>query len=400
MRCGMRRRTVMFESWRGLYADSPRVLSERLASDPSLRRLWVTTGEDEFPADVATVQRHSPAYFRSLLTTDALVTNDIVSKHLVKGPRVHYLQMWHGTPLKLIGLDERAHRYTGAQAHLRRMVRDVAKWDYLVSPSPACSEMFRSAFGFEGEIWETGYPRNDVLRSPDANMRRDEVRRTLGIEPGAVAVLHAPTWRDDDKTEDGRFRQSLRLDPALIAAALPDGARLLLRLHRNVTERPTGTRGDVVIDVSSHPDIADLYLAADVLVSDYSSAVYDFAVTGKPILLFAPDLGRYRDTVRGMYFEYEDWAPGPVSTTQEDLAKSLSQLDDVARRWAERYGHFVQKFCPHEDGRAGERVAERLHSVLSGRSTPARRTLHLMSSCRRHRHPDVRLPAGSSKERR
>jgi CDP-glycerol glycerophosphotransferase len=362
----MRKRTVMFESWRGLYADSPRVLSERLASDPSLRRLWVTTKEDEFPADVATVRRHSPAYFRSLLATEALVTNDIVSKHLVKGPRVRYLQLWHGTPLKLIGHDEWAHRYTGAQAHLKRMVRDVAKWDYLVSPSHACSEIFRSAFGFEGEIWETGYPRNDVLRSPDADTRRDDVRRTLGIEPGAVAVLHTPTWRDDDKTDDGRFRQSVRLDPALIAAALPDCARLLQRLHRNVTERPTGTRGDVVIDVSSHPDIADLYLAADVLVSDYSSAVYDFAVTGKPILMFAPDLDRYRHTVRGMYFEYEDWAPGPVSTTQEDLAKNLSQLDDVATSWGERYGHFVQKFCPHEDGRAGERVAGRLQSVLSG----------------------------------
>ncbi len=105
----MRRRTVMFESWRGLYADSPRALSEHLAtSDASLRRLWVTSGENEFPSDVRTVERHSASYFKALLTTDGLVTNDIVSKHLVKGPRVHYVQMWHGTPLKLVGHDERA----------------------------------------------------------------------------------------------------------------------------------------------------------------------------------------------------------------------------------------------------------------------------------------------------
>ncbi len=363
----MRRRTVLFESWRGLYADSPRALSERLAeSGPAMRRQWVTSGEHAFPGDVDTVQRHSAAYFRALLGADVLVANDIVSKHLVKGPRVHYLQVWHGTPLKLIGHDERAHSYSGAQAHLKRMVRDVAKWDYLVSPSPTCTEIFRSAFAFEGEVWETGYPRNDVLRAPDAQERRDRVREQLGLAPGALAVLHAPTWRDDDKGETGRFRQSVLVDPDELSAALPEGARLLLRLHRNVTERPAATPGGFVVDVSDHPDIAELYLAADVLVSDYSSAVYDFAVTGKPIVLYAPDLDRYRDAVRGMYFDYEEWAPGPVATTSEELVGALADLDAVRRRSTERYAAFVQRFCPHEDGRASDRVLERLRSALDG----------------------------------
>jgi CDP-glycerol glycerophosphotransferase len=363
----MRSPTVMFESWRGLYSDSPRVVSERLReADTSLRRLWVTSGENQFPADVSTVQRHSPAYFRALLTADVLVANDIVSKHVVKGPRVHYLQTWHGTPLKLIGHDERTHTYTGAEAHLKRMVRDVAKWDYLISPSATCSEIFRSAFDYDGEIWETGYPRNDLLRSDQADARRAEVRGALGIAPGAVVVLHAPTWRDDEKSDEGRFRHSVALDADLLADALPEGARLLLRLHRNVTDRPAASANGFVLDVSDHPDIADLYLAADVLVSDYSSAVYDFAVTGKPIILYAPDLDRYRDSVRGLYFDYEDWAPGPVTATPDELASALTALDAYDRDWAERYEAFVQRFCPHEDGRAGARVAARLTSVLAG----------------------------------
>ncbi len=363
----MPRRTVMFESWRGLYADSPRALSERLAdADSSLRRLWVTSGENDFPADVSTVRRHSAGYFRALLTTDVLVANDIVSKHLVKGPGVRYLQTWHGTPLKLIGYDERAHAYSGAQAHLKRMARDVEKWDYLLSPSPVCSEIFRTAFRYEGEIWETGYPRNDLLSSAGADARRTQVRRQLGIAPEAVAVLHAPTWRDDDKNDEGRFRHSVTLDPALLAEALPENARLLLRLHRNVTDRPATTGNGFVLDVSDHPEIADLYLASDVLVSDYSSAVYDFAVTGKPIILFAPDLDRYRDTVRGLYFDYEEWAPGPVTTTQEQLASALADLHGHDLAWGERHSAFVQRFCPHEDGLAGQRVAERILSALAG----------------------------------
>ena len=355
--------TVMFESWRGLYADSPRVISERLAeADPALRRLWVSSGEHEFPADVTTVRRHGPRYFGALVTADALVANDIISRHVVKGPRVRYVQVWHGTPLKLIGHDERAHAYTGARAHLRRMGRDVAKWDHLVSPSPACTEIFRSAFGFEGDVWETGYPRNDPLRAPDAGARRCRVREELGIAEDALVVLHAPTWRDDDKDAEGHFRQSVLLDPQLLGEALPAGARLLLRLHRNVRARPPAD--GFVLDVSNHPDIADLYLAADVLVSDYSSAVYDFAVTGKPIVLFAPDLERYRDSVRGFYFDYEDWAPGPVTTTPDELASALGRLEELGTEWGSRYQAFVDRFCPHEDGAAGRRVTERLLSLL------------------------------------
>lgn len=359
----MGERTVMFESWRGLYADSPRVLSELLASTPGLRRRWVSTDGSGFPADVATVRRHSPAYFAALLSADVLVANDVVSKHLVKGPRVRYVQMWHGTPLKLIGHDERAHAYAGAAAHLKRMDRDVAKWDHLVSPSPACSEMFRSAFRYDGEIWETGYPRNDVLRSPEASRIRAEVRRRLHLDDATVAVLHAPTWRDDSRAADGGFAQPEELAPAALVRALPEGARLLVRHHRNLSAG-AGQHGERVLDVSDHPEIAELYLAADVLVSDYSSAVYDFAVTGKPVVLFAPDLERYRDAVRGMYFDYEDWAPGPVTRTVEELGDRLAAV--TAGSWVpdDRYTAFVARFCPHEDGHAGERVAKRLLSLL------------------------------------
>ena len=155
------------------------------------------------------------------------------------------------------------------------------------------------------------------------------------------------------------------LDPRLLAEALPEGARLLLRLHRNVKERPAGSDLGFVVDVSDHPDIADLYLAADVLVSDYSSSVYDFAVTGKPIVLYAPDLDRYRDTVRGLYFDYEDWAPGPVATTQEQVAAAMAALGGHDQEWSARYAAFAEKFCPHEDGHAGERAIARLRSVLA-----------------------------------
>jgi CDP-glycerol glycerophosphotransferase len=365
----MRKPVFMFESWRGRYADSPRSVSEELAVRwPGTRRIWVSNDQTtEFPSDVTTVRRHRAGYFRRLLTADVLMANDIISRHLVKGPRVTYVQMWHGTPLKLIGHDEKAHAYSGATAHLKRMVRDVEKWDYLVSPSPVCSRLFRTAFHYEGPIWETGYPRNDVLRSSRADDIRRRVRQRLGIAADERAVLYAPTWRDDDKNDAGQFQQSVMPDLATLRGTLPERSRLLLRLHKNVTGAGSSLLaglGRFALDVSSHQEIAELYLAADVLVSDYSSAVFDYAVTGKPIVLFAPDLDRYRDATRGLYFDYESWAPGPVAATTEELAALLGDVEAQHRKHAEAYASFVERFCPHEDGGASARVVDLLRSAL------------------------------------
>ena len=349
----------MFESWRGLYADSPRALSERLAVERERwRRVWVGGDAADFPSDVEVIPRRSPAYFRHLLTTDFLFTNDIVTKHLVKGPRVTYVQAWHGTPLKVIGLDEASFTYRGAQAHRARMLRDVAKWDYLISPSPPVTEIFRGAFGYRGAVLETGYPRNDVLNSPDADGIRQRVRDRLGVGPTATVLLYAPTWRDDSLDDSGRFSQPAALDAERLRSGAPDGTVLLTRVHRNVAQPLDVGGGDFVVDVSSYPEIADLYLASDVLISDYSSAVYDYAVTGKPIILFAYDLEHYRDSVRGLYFDYESWAPGPIVETTEELAGVLRNLPSVSRAHADAYANFVEKFCPFEDGRAGDRVLE------------------------------------------
>lgn len=349
--------TVMFESWRGRYADNPRAISQELSIlRPELRQIWVAEETTELPPGVERVRRHSPEYFARLLSCDFLITNDIVSKHLVKGPRVTYLQTWHGTPLKTMGFDEHMAQYPGAAAHMKRMVRDVKKWDYLLSASPECSGLLRSAFHYGGPILETGYPRNDILNSPQAGAIRRTVRSRLGLESGQQVVLYAPTWRDNSVGAGGIVDPGA-LDVGLLRQLLPAGTVLLNRLH-SVVQARQGSDDGFLRDVSNYPDIAELYLAADVLVSDYSSAVYDFAVTGKPIVLFAYDLAGYRDDVRGMYFDYDQWAPGPVVADTEALADVLTDAAAHQLRLRDRYDGFVQRFCPNEDGKASRRVIE------------------------------------------
>jgi CDP-glycerol glycerophosphotransferase len=115
-----------------------------------------------------------------------------------------------------------------------------------------------------------------------------------------------------------------------------------------------------VQNVSDYPDIRDLYLAADVLITDYSSAMFDFAVTSKPIVLFPYDLDEYRDAVRGFYFELDAEAPGPLCQTTHGVIDAIRDLDSVHAAHAERYVRFRERFCPFDDGTAAARVVDRV----------------------------------------
>ncbi len=356
----MARRHALFEAWRGRYSDSPRVVSETLgAAAPDIERRWVASDPSTFPSDVTCIPRHRARHFLNLATCDFLVTNDIVTRHLVKGPKVVYVQAWHGSPIKVIGLDEPAPKYRNGAAHRRRMLRDVAKWDFLLSNSEAYTRIYRSAFGYEGEVLEIGYPRNDILVNDDGS-HRARARRELGIADDELVVLYAPTWRDNAHAKSGGFYQPALVDWDLLDNSLPENTVILNRLHQHVVSDASTSLPGRVKDVSRHEDVTELILASDVLVSDYSSMIYDYALTGRPILLHAPDLDRYRTGVRPFYFDYESWAPGPITSSTAELAEALLSLASVASEHSASYKSFVNKFCTFEDGRSSERLVAKL----------------------------------------
>jgi CDP-glycerol glycerophosphotransferase len=115
--------------------------------------------------------------------------------------------------------------------------------------------------------------------------------------------------------------------------------------------------------VSQYPDGTELMLAADVLVTDYSSMMFDFANTGRPMLFFTHDLDAYQDVIRGFYFDFVKEAPGPLLRTTEELAGALGDLDAVRATYADRYEAFVRRFCELDDGHASARVVERVFGL-------------------------------------
>jgi len=172
-------------------------------------------------------------------------------------------------------------------------------------------------------------------------------------------VLYAPTWRDNLVDERGALGFTLALDLDEIAR-LGDDHVVLLRLHHRVAAALRQSLGRGVRNVSHHADIRELYLAADALVTDYSSAMFDFAVTGKPIVFFTYDLTDYRDAVRGFYFDFEAEAPGPLCATASEVISALMDLEAVRTTYADRYARFKGRFCPLDDGGAAARVVDRV----------------------------------------
>jgi CDP-glycerol glycerophosphotransferase len=238
---------------------------------------------------------------------------------------------------------------------MRDLSRDVAKWDALVSPNPFSTGVLRQAFRYTGEVLETGYPRNDLLSDPCRDEIRSRVRRELEIPEAARVVLYAPTWRDSHDF-------SLELDAVGVVDELDD-VFLMLRLHQLVSVSGGLPSHPRVLDVSAHPDNRELFLAADVLVTDYSSVMFDFAVTRKPMLFLTYDLDSYRDEARGFYFDFEKEAPGPLLADTAGVIDALGDIDAATRAFAAAYQDFHRRFCGLEDGHASHRVLE---AVLGG----------------------------------
>ena len=356
---------IVWNSFHGRYSDNPRALYEHLVGPDGrtdaragLEHVWLADQAHlaAFPPGVETVDVDGPGAGKALESADLVVANTHTEVEWTKPAGTTYVQTWHGTPLKRIHRDV----LWAPEGRLDRLDADIARWDLLLSPNAVSTPRLRKAFGYDGEVLESGYPRNDLLSSAEQATVGADVRARLGIAEDATVVLYTPTWRDDEAFADGRPAVPLALDLDAFRRGLGDDHVLLVRAHNMVTGRSEISASPQVHDVSMWPDVRDLYAAADVMVTDYSSTMFDFAITGRPIVFFAYDLERFSRTVRGFYFDLLPEAPGPVARTTAEVVDALLNLRDVSRDHAGRYADFRERYTALEDGHATERVLARL----------------------------------------
>ena len=359
--------SVFFQSYLGEQAtDSALALHRELRLRyPDLKLFWgVVDPTVALPEGAIPVIRYSRDWYDKISRSEHLVNNIYFFSWFKKRSFQTYIQTWHGTPLKKIGRSYWEDRRR-EPVWIERMDRQAASWDYLVSPNSFCSDKFAEEFRYQGTVLETGYPRNDVLSPRDKSLA-SQIRKRLDIPDDKKVVLYAPTWRDNKSAQAWVADFVELLDLQALTEELGEEYVVLVRGHGHNARAGSsvGSSGSVV-DVTYYPEINDLYLAADLVITDYSSVMFDFAVTRKPMIFFAPDLSSYADGVRGFYFEYEEIVPGPVLMEQAQVAASVRSL--LAPSWSPdaKYLAFVDRFCSLEDGNAARRVVDEVWGVQS-----------------------------------
>ena len=358
-------RLVIFESFLGKqYSDNPRAIYEYLQKYfPEYKLFWSVDKKSEFLFEkypVTSIRRFSFKWLYLMNRSKYWISNSRLPLWIPKPRNTIYIQTWHGTPLKKLGIDidEVYMPDTNTKKYKINFIKEASKWDYLISPNTFSTEIFKTAFQFNKKILETGYPRNDYLVNFNTNEEINRIKTKANLSLEKKIILYAPTWRDNQFYGKGRYKFDIPMDLARMKEQLADEYVVLLRMHYLIAEN-INLEGleDFVFDFSQYEDIRELYVISDVLITDYSSVFFDYAILKRPIYFYTYDLEEYRDTLRGFYLNFEEKAPGPIVKTTEDLLKHIHSVSQYDYQPLEE---FHEQFCSLEDGKASQRVVEQV----------------------------------------
>ncbi|WP_107503044.1 bifunctional glycosyltransferase/CDP-glycerol:glycerophosphate glycerophosphotransferase [Streptomyces tsukubensis] len=374
----VRRGLVVFESHLGKqYSDSPRAIYEEMrAQGVDFHAVWSYAGKrpDGFPRDAELVRRWGWTYLRHLARAEYWIDNQGFPLKLGKRPETTYIQTWHGSALKRMGFDEPEYKAKTRPAQ-RSYQQALDRFDHFLVRSE--HDVRTLAHGFrldEDVLMRTGYPRNDALvaavrAEKETGVRdRGEAARRLGLPEGKTVLLYAPTFRAG---QDGKALPfAFPFDVEEFARRFGDRCTLLVRSHYlGRVVLPPSVR-DAVIDVTDEHDITPLLAAADCLITDYSSVMFDYALLDRPMIFYAYDYEEYAQQGRGTYFDLREEAPGPVPATERELFAAVAAIETDGPRYAEARERFVARFGEYDKGDAARQVVAAFFPTGSGGDRP------------------------------
>ena len=384
---------VMFMSNMGRnYSGNVRAIFEKMKEDARFskhKKIWAFNGDffanvkkygkTMLPKGCKIVRYGGIRYYYHMATSGIWIFDTRQEPYLIKRKGNIYFQTWHGTPLKKLGLDIEEMKMAGEDRTVRdyriSFLEESAKWDYLLVQNDFSETVLPKCFGFRNKIVKAGYPRNDVLAG-QTHINSGKRKKVL---------LYAPTWRDNEYLGGGFYKCPSRPDFKKLEKELGRDFVIIVKLHYLVKLK----KGDIpeeciksgfVRVLGNEKDIMELYLKADGLITDYSSVFFDYSILERPMFFFCYDLEEYRDELRGFYLDFEKVAPGPISTSEDELVRDIRQVFDgftpdkngsmtdknhengYEEGWLRRLREFKKWFNEYDDGHASERVLDVISS--------------------------------------
>ena len=364
-------RVVLCNVW-GFGDNAKYIALELLKSSKRLELIFITKRPNRqgLPKGICFVKTNSLAAIFALATAKVWVDCNRKESYIRKRKGQYYIQTWHGSiSLKKIEGDYRSHL---SNEYIKNAKRDSAMTDLYLSNGTLCSEMYRRAFWYTGEILECGSPRLDSFVKPEGNRRKSRWRKQLGLSSETKLAVFAPTYRENRGTAG--YQASLQkqdqnaelcsLDFEALASTLKvrfgGDWKIVLRLHPLVSLSVKRKKGFSVVDASEMEDLYEILLEADVLITDYSNTMFEFTLLDRPVFLYAPDQKEY-ERERGFYFPFSS-LPFPKAGSETALHQAILSFSET------EYSDDVSRFlnCIHlkEQGNAASQTMDRILDQL------------------------------------
>lgn len=344
------------------YGDNTKyVVQELLKHKDKYDIVWFVSDKNKYiiPSEIRVVKLYSLKWFYELATAKIWINNSRFPIFVKKRKNQYYIQTWHGgLGLKKIEKDAEE---TLSNYYKKSAKRDSKMIDLMISNSDYRTNLFKKSFWYNGKILDVGSPRNDIFFSKEEYNKLNEfIREKYNIGSNKKIVLYAPTYRKN--TEFNYY--SIDYDNLInqLYKRYNEEYVFLIKLHPKFSNKVTELKSDKIIDVTNYPDVDELLLITDILISDYSSVFFDFLYTNKPVYLYAPDYKEYLDE-RGMNFVYSD-LPFSISYSNEELINKII-LDDSSN-YNDKLKEFIMKMGIKDKGVASKSVVNVIDTIING----------------------------------
>lgn len=351
----------LFSYYGSQYGCNPKYISEYLVKHDSKGQfdlIWAFNDLEnkQHITGIRKVKTMSLRYFYELCTCKVIITNYRTTDLFIKRKKQYYIQTWHSS-LRLKQIEQDVEDSL-PKNYVEMAKRDSQKCDLLLSGCEFSTEIFKRAFWYDGEIFECGTPRNDLLFQPNLD-KKEKVLNDLNLPLDSKLVLYAPTFRKDENLNVYNLNFSLISDK--LSKKFGGAWIFLVKLHPHLLAKANQLgNDDHVIDVTAFDDTQELLSIADILISDYSSLVFDFAITQRPCFLYIPDVSNYLQHERNLYFDIKE-LPFVSATSNGELIDKIQLFQQ--ENYNRNLNGFLQRIGSFEAGSSCEKLAQKITEV-------------------------------------